>query len=92
VAFLVCFIVGLCIVLNIPRQFTAEAFLIIDPRRNPVVEGGPASRTGTPWDEGAAVNTEVSMLMLPRVERSGIRESHLIGKVQFQQGCRITPA
>jgi polysaccharide biosynthesis transport protein len=86
VTFLVCLIAGLCIVLNIPRQFTAEAVLIVDPRRNPVVEG-PASLTGTLWDDGVAVNTEVSMLMLPQLIADVVKRLKLTSRPEYQRSA-----
>src|SRR5262245_6733104 len=84
VAFFVCLLAGLCLVRNIPRQFTAEAVLIIDSRRNPVGEGS-ASLVGMPWDDGAAVNTEVSMLMLPQLIADVVKRLNLISLSEYQK-------
>jgi len=84
VVFFVCLLAGLYVVLHIPRQFTAEAVLIVDPRRNPVVEA-PASLTGMPWDDGVAVNTEVSLLMLPQLIADVVQRLKLIGRSEYQR-------
>jgi polysaccharide biosynthesis transport protein len=81
---LVCLIASLCIVLNIPAQFMAEAVLIVDPRRNSVAEA-PASLTGLPWDDGVAVNTEVSMLMLPQLIANVVHRLNLTGRPGYQR-------
>ena len=49
--------------------------LIIDPRRNPIVEG-LAPLTGMQWDT-VAVNTEVSMLQLPELIEQVVKQLEL---------------
>src|SRR5262245_43056042 len=55
--FLVSATIGMIVVFNLQKRYTAEAILVIDPRRNPLVEG-LAPIVGMQWDT-IAVNTEV---------------------------------
>jgi succinoglycan biosynthesis transport protein ExoP len=80
-AFLVVFVTAACIVLNLEKKFTAEAVLIIDPRRNMIVEGASAL-SGMQWDT-VAVNTEVSMLQLSGLIVSVVEKLNLTALPEY---------
>ena len=82
--FLASFAIGAFIVLNLQKRFTAEAVLIIDPRRNTIVEG-LAPLTGMQWDT-VAVNTEVSMLRLPELITQVVERLKLTSRQEYGGG------
>jgi succinoglycan biosynthesis transport protein ExoP len=82
--FLVVFAVGSFVILNLQKKFTAEAVLILDPRRNTIVEGVSAL-TGMQWDT-VAVNTEVSMLRLPELIARVVEKLDLISHPEYGVG------
>jgi polysaccharide biosynthesis transport protein len=79
--FLVACTIGAVYVLNIQRHYTGEAVLIIDPRRNPIVEG-LAPLSGMQWDT-VAVNTEVSMLQLPELIERVVERLDLTARPEY---------
>jgi polysaccharide biosynthesis transport protein len=79
--FLMSVAIGVAFVLNVKKQYTAEAVLIIDPRRNQIVEG-LAPLTGMQWD-AVAVNTEVSMLQLPELIEQVVKKLDLTARPEY---------
>jgi capsular exopolysaccharide synthesis family protein len=79
--FLIAFALGVFIVVNLQKQFTAEAVLIIDSRRNTLVES-LIPLAGMQWD-AVAVNTEVSMLQLPGLVARVVEKLKLTSRPEY---------
>ena len=79
--FILSLIIGLYSVINIPKQYMATAVLVLDPRRNQIIEGLSPLAT-VQWDTVAA-STEVSMLQLPELATSVVRHLRLTSRAEY---------
>src|SRR5215216_1986944 len=81
--FIVSLIVGLYVIINIPKYYTATAVLVLDPRRNQIIEG-LSPLASVQWDS-VAVSNEVSMLQLPELAVALVRHLRLTSRPEYRR-------
>jgi tyrosine-protein kinase len=82
VAFVIAMVAGLAVVLTVPKKYTATAVLVLDPRKNQLIEGpSPFSKLQLDPDE---VNTQVALLRLPELAVRVVRHLQLTGRPEYQ--------
>jgi polysaccharide biosynthesis transport protein len=86
VVFISCLVLGLCVLLNIQKQYTATAVLVIDPRRSQIIEGF-SSLVAMQWD-ALAVSNEVALLQLPELGIEVVRHLRLTLRPEYRRDRR----
>jgi len=87
--FLICAVPSAWLVLQLPKKYSAETVLLLDPRRNQLIEGLSAV-TGLQVD-AVAVNSEVNLLRLPGLAANVVQHLELTSRPEYMDAKQLDP-